>query len=395
VIRDGAMTKLVPLLSALLATGCAAAPMTPPSPPKTMQAVPPGVDDLSVMLDAFRVAGGLPALGAAVWRDGHLVAIGVSGVRKLGDPGLVSLDDAWHLGSDTKAMTATLVGILVDRGQLRLKDTVADLFRGETIDPGWIGVRVEQLLEHRGGAPHIFPPDVFEQMRRDGEAPDARIKAVRAILALPPAQATGTFVYSNAGYVILGAALERIAGIPWEAMMQRELFAPLQMRTCGFGPPGWRGGALAPWGHREESGALVPVEPGAAADNPPALGPAGTVHCSLEDWGKYLAMVVAGARGEKTLVSAETMKRLLTPPPGGDYTAGWIVTRRSWAAGTTLHHGGSNRMWQVVTWLAPAKGLGFAAVTNCAGDSVPKALDDAILPLLHRYAEESSTSPMR
>jgi CubicO group peptidase (beta-lactamase class C family) len=381
------MNKLVALLTALLASGCAASPVLPPSAPPTVQTVPPGVDDLSRTLDAFRVAGGLPALGAAVWRDGRLVAIGVSGVRKVGDADPVSLDDAWHLGSDTKAMTATLVGIFVDRGKMRFEDTVGDLFPGETLDPGWVGVRVEQLLEHRGGAPHEFPDGVFERMRHDGDAPDARIKAVRAILALPPAQATGTYVYANSGYMILGAALERIAGVPWEALMRSEIFGPLEMRTCGFGAPGWREGVHAPWGHRSEGGVPVPVEPGMKADNPPALGPAGTVHCSLEDWGKFLSMVVAGARGEKTLVSPETMKRLVTPPPGADYAAGWKVAPRSWADGMTLSHGGNNTMWQAVTWLAPARGLGFAAVTNRAGEGVPKALDDAIAALVRRYAE--------
>jgi CubicO group peptidase (beta-lactamase class C family) len=381
------MNKLVPLFAALLVSGCAAAPALPPAAPPTVQTVPPGVDDLSRTLDAFRVAGGLPALGAAVWRDGRLVAIGVSGVRRVGDPDLVSLDDAWHLGSDTKAMTATLVGIFVDRGKMRFEDTVGDLFRGETLDAGWTGVRVDQLLGHRGGAPHEFPDGVFERMRQDGDAADARIKAVRAILALPPAQATETYVYSNAGYMILGAALERIAGVSWEALMQREIFAPLEMRTCGFGAPGWREAVRAPWGHRSEGGVLVPVTPGMKADNPPALGPAGTVHCSLEDWGKFLSMVVAGARGEKTLVSPDTMKRMVTPPPGADYTAGWRVAARSWAGGVTLSHSGSNTMWQAMTWLGPAKGLGFAAVTNRAGEGVPKALDEVIAALIRRYAE--------
>jgi CubicO group peptidase (beta-lactamase class C family) len=224
-------------------------------------------------------------------------------------------------------------------------------------------------------------------MEQDGDAPDARIKAVRAILARPPAQATGTYVYSNAGYMILGAALERIAGVPWEALMRKEIFAPLEMRTCGFGAPGWREGVRAPWGHHSDGGVLVPVEPGMRADNPPGLGPAGTVHCSLEDWGKFLSMVVAGARGEKTLVSPETTKRLVTPPPGADYAAGWRVLPRSWADGVTLSHSGSNTMWQALAWLAPAKGLGFAAVTNRAGEGVPKTLDDAIFALVRTYAE--------
>ena len=371
------MTKLPALLTAVLVSSCVPAPAPPQAPSAaTPSAVRPApeVDDLSPMLDEFRVKGAMPAIGGA-------------GVRRQGDPTPVAVGDAWHLGSDTKAMTATLVGLYVDRGMLRFEDTVGDLFRGETLDPGWTSVRVEQLLEHRGGAPGDFPPGVFDQMVRDGKSADARIRAVRAILALPPAQAPGTFKYANAGYVILGSALERLAGAPWETLLERDLFAPLQMRSCGFGAPGSRGVVDAPWGHASRDDELVAVAPGPHADNPPALGPAGTVHCSLEDWGKFLTMHVAGARGERTLVSPETMKRLHTPPHGGDYAAGWVVVTRSWAGGVALNHGGSNTMWYAVTWLAPAKSLALAVVTNRTGDSTRAALDAASVALVKRYAE--------
>jgi D-alanyl-D-alanine carboxypeptidase len=390
------MTKVLPLLTALLTASC----MAPPAPPQAPPAAPPNavqpgppVDDLSGLLDELRVKGAMPAIGGAVWRDGRLVAIGVAGVRKQGDPTPVTVHDAWHLGSDTKAMTATLIGVYVDRGKMHFEDTVGDLFRGESIDPGWASVRVEQLLEHRGGAPGPFPPGVFEQMQRDGRSPDARIRAVRTILAQPPAQAPGTFVYSNSGYILLGAALERIAGVTWETLIERELFAPLQMRSCGFGAPGRRGVVDAPWGHESIGDALVPVPPGPRADNPPALGPAGTVHCSLEDWGKFLSMHVAGDRGEPTLVSPETMKRLHTPPEGGDYAAGWIVVTRPWAGGTALSHTGSNTMWCAMTWLAPAKGLAFAVVTNRFGDELVRTVGAASVALIRRYADEPPTPP--
>src|ERR1700733_12072371 len=91
-------------------------PQPPAQPPAPVQPVistgPPGAthDDLTAQLEAVRAAERLPALGAAVWRSGKLVAEGVTGVRELGDATRATLDDQWHLGSDTKAMTATLVG---------------------------------------------------------------------------------------------------------------------------------------------------------------------------------------------------------------------------------------------------------------------------------------------
>ncbi len=389
--------KVLGAVTGALITGsmaCSPAPLPAQSPgtpgPPPVEG-PHAWEDLSGTLEAFRAQGAMPAIGGAVWRDGRLIALGVAGVRKLGDATPVATGDAWHLGSDTKAMTATLVGLFVDRGKLRFEDTLGELLRGEALDPGWTGVRVEQLLEHRGGAPGDIPPEVFEQAVLDGHAPDARIRLVRAILAMPPAQSPGTFVYSNTGYILLGAVLERLAGVPWETLMAQELFGPLGMRSCGFGAPGTGRGVDAIWGHLSRGHALVPVAPGPRADNPPALGPAGTVHCSLEDWGKFLTMHVAGARGEPTLLSPETMKRLHTPPAGGSYAGGWLVVKRSWAGGTALTHTGSNTMWCAVTWLAPAKNLAIAVVTNRFGDAAGKALD-AAATMLDRYAPASASA---
>jgi D-alanyl-D-alanine carboxypeptidase len=284
-------------------------------------------------------------------------------------------------------MTATLVGIHVDRGKIHFEDTIGALFAGFTIDPGYVHVTIEQLLQHRGGAPGTMPADIGAQMWADGSAPNARTNAVRSLLSRPPAQAPGTFVYANAGYMIAGLALERVVGAPWEQIIQSDLFSPLQMVSCGFGAPGTPGQVDEPWGHDVGDAGPVPVSPGPQADNPPSLGPAGTVHCSLADWGKFLAIHLAGARGEATtLVSQATLTRLQTPPPGGDYACGWGVVQRSWAGGTALTHSGSNTLWYATAWLAPAKNVTFTVVTNRGDQVAATAVDTAFGPLIQAYA---------
>lgn len=345
-------------------------------------------------LEAIRAEAGLPALAAAVWRGGTLIGSWASGVRKLGDPTPVTTADEWHLGSDTKAMTATLIGLLVDRGQLAFSDRLDTVLAGETIDPGYRATTIEQLLQHRGGAPAAMPADIKQRMWSDGDDPGARIRAVRSLLSRPPAQAPGTYAYANAGYLILGIVLERIAKTPWENMIRTELFAKLGMTSAGFGPPGNGTAVDQPWGHTNAGNALEPgagntLEPIAPADpradNPPAYGPAGRVHVGLADWGKFLTMHVRGARGEPTLLSAATMARLHQPPPGGDYAAGWRVTTRDWAGGVALTHTGSNLLWLATTWLGPARDVAFATATNCCADSADKVLDDATCVLIEAF----------
>ncbi len=337
--------------------------------------------DLAAALEPIRAKSKLPALAAAAWRGNELLAIGATGLRAKGSDARVTIDDRFHLGSDTKAMTAVLTAIWIDRGKLSFDDTLGTIF-GDDIHDAYRPVTIEQLLQHRGGLPHQFPARMWASMWRAGSKADARSAAIRAVLARSPSQAPGTFQYSNTGYVTLGAALERATGRQWEDLMRADLFAPLGMTTAGFGAPD----EPAPRGHRRGLFGYASVSE--RTDNPPSSAPAGGVHCALADWGKFLALVLAGARGEQvTLVSDASMKRLLEVPnesrDGQRYAGGWSFTHRSWAGGTALTHAGSNTLWMALAWIAPAKNLTFVAVAN-APDS--RAVDAAFATTIPRYA---------
>ena len=72
--------------------------------------------DLRELLEPIQQQHKLPALAAAVVRDGRLTALGAVGVCRTGFPEKVSLQARWHLGSCTKSMTATLIARLIERG---------------------------------------------------------------------------------------------------------------------------------------------------------------------------------------------------------------------------------------------------------------------------------------
>mgnify|MGYP001547680922 CR=1 FL=1 len=69
----------------------------------------------------------VPAMGILVIRDGKVVGQAVRGVRRVGEPAPVVLSDRWNIGSDAKALTATLIGRLVDRGKLRWDTPLATM----------------------------------------------------------------------------------------------------------------------------------------------------------------------------------------------------------------------------------------------------------------------------
>ena len=362
--------------------------------PKKTKKKPSGeeIGDLDDALEKIRAEHALPALVGAVYEGRTLIAEGVAGVRKSGDPTRATVDDEWHLGSDTKAMTATLFARYVEDGTIAWTTTVRQAFPDDwTIDPAYHDVTMKMLLSHRGGAPGDVPKDVWAAMwKQPFDSVGQRRAAVKAMLARPPAQSPGTFTYANAGYMIVGAALERATGKSWEEMMRARIFDPLQMTSCGFGAPGSAGGAIdEPWGHEVGAGgALKPDEPGPEADNPPSLGPAGTVHCAIADWAKFLFVHLAGARDEPTPLSdlsKETMHTLQTPWPGGDYALGWAVAERPWAKGRVLTHSGSNTVWFATVWIAPKTNHIFVAATNRGDDAAAKGVDAAFGPMIDGY----------
>jgi len=110
---------------------------------------------LDTLLERYLPTYGLPALGAAVVKDGKIVAAGAVGTRKAGEKIPVTPRDRFHLGSDTKAITALLAAMLVEEGKLRWNSTVAEVFPelAGTMTPGLRGVTLQQLLSHTSGIP--------------------------------------------------------------------------------------------------------------------------------------------------------------------------------------------------------------------------------------------------
>lgn len=344
--------------------------------------------DLATLLVALIGKHRMPALGGAVVTADGPVAFAAIGSRSNQLPVVALSDDLWHLGSCTKAMTATLAARLVERGQIGWDTAVDEVFAELPggVHPGWKGATLELLLAHRGGAPAKLEPELWSKLVVATDPPrEQRMRLVSALLAAAPESAPGsTFAYSNAGYALAGAMLERRADEVWENLMRREVFVPLKMASAGFGAPGTTGKLDQPLGHHApvEGKAARPQPAGPRADNPTAIAPAGAVHASLEDWSRFVAAHLAGARGATEYLGSASWERLHQPLEGQEYALGWIETQRDWAGGRTLTHNGSNTMWHCVAWLAPERGFAVLAVTNQGGEAAEKATDDTAAALI-------------
>lgn len=324
-------------------------------------------------LDAQFAAHAPPAMVSAVVGADGLIWSGARGVRRAGGSEPATTEQLWHLGSNGKSMTAVLYARLVEQGRAKWGATLPELFPGVTIDPALQVVTIDDLLRHRSGLSDrdLLTREVMMAGHNDTRPTrDQRVDFAAMALGKTPTGTPGAFGYSNCGYILAGAAIERLVDQSWEETIKAEVFDPLGMASVGHGAPTGDN----PWGHRAVGEQLVPVDPARGADNPPPFGPAGRMHMTVADYGKFLRLYLAEG-GE--FLRPETMVRLTTPSEGAPpaYAYGWGVQ-----PGPRLSHDGSNTMWHATTRVLPAQGIAVVSIANRhgPGQAANHAMADAL-----------------
>lgn len=195
-------------------------------------------------------------------------------------------------------------------------------------------------------------------------------------LEKPVAQPPGTFLYSNLGYAIAGHMGEAVSGKSWDILMEDLIFKPLGMSSAGFGPPDNRFHSQ-PVGHTEDG---KPVQ--GYGDNPLMMGPAGTVHASIQDWAKFIIL---------QLKETDRFKKMQTPVKDekASYGMGWGIKEAKWAKGPVLTHTGSNTYWVAIAWLAPKRHLAILVACNQGGKNGNAACQAAKKALLKYIKKEN------
>jgi CubicO group peptidase (beta-lactamase class C family) len=198
------------------------------------------------MLDAARldrmIAGlvaqaSAPGLAVAAVRGEAVIyaqGFGATSVEDAGAP--ITSTTLFHLASTTKPLTGTVVMRLVERGLLELDRPVRDLvpwLRFHEPAAGG-GITLRQLLSHTAGLPlgssayRPYGPRDAGALRRW-----VRRSLPRCRLVAPPG---ARYVYSNAGVILAGFVATAVTGRPFPALLQEELFDPLEMRRTTLDP---------------------------------------------------------------------------------------------------------------------------------------------------------------
>jgi CubicO group peptidase (beta-lactamase class C family) len=191
----------------------------------------------------------IPGLIGAIVTGNRLAAIGACGIRKFGAPDPIGVTDQVHVGSCTKAMTATMIGTLIDEGKLSSGTTIREVFPkvAPKLHPDFQAVTLLQLLTHRAGLPANGP---WSQLSGDTATEKRRDLLARMLGKAPRSRPGSTFTYSNVGYALAGLMAEQVTGESWEALMRRRLscgWVVAKKSGGGGGRTLWHNGSNTSW----------------------------------------------------------------------------------------------------------------------------------------------------
>jgi CubicO group peptidase (beta-lactamase class C family) len=262
------------------------------------------------------------------------------------------------IGSITKQFTGAAILKLEEEGKLSVSDPVAKYFDGVPADKA--GITLHQLLTHSSGL--TDPEDLGDW------DPIPLADFVRQVLAKPLLFAPGRgYEYSNANFSLLGAIVEKLSGLGYEAFVSERLLLPNGIYETGYLLPQWGEGRMAQ-GYRD--GALWGTVLGRPmiSDGPAwPLRANGGIHSTCFDMLRWARALVTGR-----VLTPESMKKYWAPHvnEGGDnfYGYGWVIAIASDGTKIITHNGGNGIFFADMA-IVPDANLVVFLMTNVIAES--------------------------
>ncbi|MDT8342472.1 MAG: serine hydrolase domain-containing protein [Longimicrobiales bacterium] len=334
-------------------------------------------DSALALLAAHRREHGFPALTGAVSVDGSVVWVGATGWADLESGTPAGPETVFRIGSTSKAVTATALARLLDRGRIAL-DTPLARFRGDWPNARWGKLTPRQLGSHTAGLPG------YEDNRDAGglfmtvcgcRRYDTVWESLRLFDGARLRYEPGTdFHYSSFDVNLLGALLAEVEGRPFLEVLDSLVFDPLGLAQAGAENDGRDGSRLATF-YESEGGRARAWRP---FDLSQRLPGGGLVATSRE-----LARL-GGAWLDTTFIALATREALWTPQrlASGEvnpqrYAIGWrfyAAVERPGHPGDTIsyaHHGGVSK--GAMSWLVvyPESRVAVAVNLNTRAETFP------------------------
>jgi CubicO group peptidase (beta-lactamase class C family) len=294
-------------------------------------------------------AGRVPSVALAIVRDRAILHFAGAGAQPRPDP-----KTQYRLGSITKMLTATMIMQLRDEGFFALDDLLYRHLPGTPVG----SVTLRQILGHVSGLQR--EPDGPWWERITGGDAD-RLLAELAFDKLT-GPAGRNFHYSNLGYGLLGAVLQRVTGESWTDLVGKRVLDPLSMRRTTYAP-------VEPYAR----GYVVHALDGSLHEEPRldagAMAPAGQLWSTVTDMAKWAAFLADPA---PAVLSRETLDEMCTPVAISDlesWTGGHGLGPQLYRVGERVYvgHGGSMPGYVAVLAVHRRSRTGVVAFANAYG----------------------------
>jgi len=294
----------------------------------------------------------IPSVALAVVKNGAVVKQAAYGYARLDSPLLAAPSTRYRLDSLTKQFTAAAILLLQQQGQLQIDDPVTNYL--PDAPPNWKQITLRDLLTHTAGFPRDSPAgytDVADQAR------SSHGLLTRLYQMRPLTSPRTHYQYSNAGYGILGAIIEKVSGQSYAHFLQEHIFTPAAMNDTRVDNGDYSDLHLAlgyfwdpssqRWQARNQGNSALA---------------AGSVQSTVLDLAKWEAVLE-----EDTMLTAESKKEMWSPlvMKNGDeydYGLGWFV--QDCQAGRLISHGGSGWGYSTAFYRYPDAGFTVIVLAN-------------------------------
>jgi CubicO group peptidase (beta-lactamase class C family) len=292
-----AVQQLHRLAFVALAPAAALAQAATPAPPPDLDAY------IASVLQEFQV----PGVAVALVKDGKVILAQGYGVRRLGDTAHVTPRTTFGIASNTKAFTATALGMLVEEGKIAWDAPVITYLPAFAMYDPFVTreLTVLDLLVHRSGLGLGAGDLLWWPTSTYTRAEIAqRLRYIR-----PATSFRSAYAYDNVLYLVAAQVIEAVSGQSWEDFITARILQPVGMTTSNprLSASAAKGDVAAT--HAEIEGKVRPIAP-FTSDN---TDPAGGINSSAQDMAKWMmAQLDSGRLGDKRLWSQRTQRLLWT-----------------------------------------------------------------------------------
>jgi CubicO group peptidase (beta-lactamase class C family) len=363
-----ARTCLAFLSVLLVATLAPGQPATTPGPPP----------DLDAWVARAMAAFDVPGIAVGIVKDGKVVVAKGYGVRTLGEPGPVDERTLFGIASNTKAFTATALGILVDEEKVSWDDPVTKHLPAFAVHDPWVTreLIVRDTLSHRSGlglgaGDLLFWPDT-DRTREDVLRQSRFIR--------PASSLRSRYAYNNLMFVVAGEVVRAAGGVSYDEFVRSRIFGPLGMGDTRFGNDGLPRDANLASPHSKGWRVDGPLTPVPYTQDRTWAAAAG-IRSNVVDLSKWVLAQLAKGQGPagarlwsetvaNELWSVHTPQRPSEPPPAlrasranfAGYGLGFGL--RDVAGRKVVSHGGALVGMVTTIAMVPDERLGVIVLTN-------------------------------